>query len=305
MNEYPEIERISNLLDDILTAVAPGNTNTPVDTVCWKKLRRNRQGGIERICHYHNSDQENRHLCYGCPNRPKCNADIYEQLAQYEDSGLSPERLMQYQEMDQKLAAAGKTLGEVLRTLSLLPKKVISVTLIRSRGTDGFPGYEQWTDTLYLPAPDNAGAEMSLDTWAAQTLRNNICAYLATKSGWESIIDSCFDYNWGDSMMEPNENIGAINTATTNADIVGTATVFVNQDEILIPQEVPVQYQIRNIDKELVAQGECAVDFTSGTLSDMGKYEYREGDSGFVVLPNGEKLSLDREEELQRLENSV
>lgn len=52
-------------------------------------LLKNRRGGVERICHYGHQDC----TCYDCIDRTKCNADIFEKLAVYEELGKTPEEL--------------------------------------------------------------------------------------------------------------------------------------------------------------------------------------------------------------------
>lgn len=47
--------------------------------------------GIERVCHYGKDRSEVG--CYGCVERTKCNHDLFQRLALYEDTGLSPERV--------------------------------------------------------------------------------------------------------------------------------------------------------------------------------------------------------------------
>lgn len=47
---------------------------------------------VYRICHYPENQVGNA-PCYGCADRAKCNHDIFERLAAYEESGLSPEEI--------------------------------------------------------------------------------------------------------------------------------------------------------------------------------------------------------------------
>lgn len=52
-------------------------------------LLKHHRGGVERICHYGHLDN----TCYGCIDKTKCNADIFERLADYEQLGKTPEEL--------------------------------------------------------------------------------------------------------------------------------------------------------------------------------------------------------------------
>ena len=55
-----------------------------------KQLVKRTEYGIERVCHYYPEDEK---MCYGCVKRTQCNADLFECLASYQDSGLSPEEV--------------------------------------------------------------------------------------------------------------------------------------------------------------------------------------------------------------------
>lgn len=60
----------------------------------WKKLVRT-DYGIQRVCHYPRNQEYGNAPCYNCADRTKCNADIFDTLAMYEDSNLSPEAVGQ------------------------------------------------------------------------------------------------------------------------------------------------------------------------------------------------------------------
>lgn len=49
------------------------------------------------------------HAAPGTEDRTKCNADIFERLAQYEDSGFKPEDLYKYRQLENELAEASET----------------------------------------------------------------------------------------------------------------------------------------------------------------------------------------------------
>ena len=52
-------------------------------------LKRNDFGGIDRICH-HGRDMNAEWGCAGCEYRTRCNAEIFERLAQFEEIGIEP-----------------------------------------------------------------------------------------------------------------------------------------------------------------------------------------------------------------------
>lgn len=86
---------------------------------------------------------------------------------------------------------------------------------------------ENWSTTdLFL-------VEDSVDN-AEEALRNAIKDYLKTKEGKISIKNSCYDFNWGDAMMDvPNEYLNKYGIYRMIDD---TETIIVNQDEILFPE---------------------------------------------------------------------
>lgn len=82
------------------------------------RLLKRTEYGLERICHYPES-QCGTAPCYNCPARNKCNADLFERLAEYEDKaeaadevhevcrsaiehyGAEPQKLMVMEEMSE------------------------------------------------------------------------------------------------------------------------------------------------------------------------------------------------------------
>lgn len=55
--------------------------------------------GIGRVCGYYAKETEiSETACYGCIYRARCNADIFSRLAQYEDTGLLPEEILELKE---------------------------------------------------------------------------------------------------------------------------------------------------------------------------------------------------------------
>lgn len=67
---------------------------TPAD---WRLTRRD-QYGVSRECHYPKNQEYGNTPCYNCVDRTKCNADIFERLARYEDTGLLPEEILKMKE---------------------------------------------------------------------------------------------------------------------------------------------------------------------------------------------------------------
>ncbi len=70
----------------------------------WRLTKRI-EGGVHRVCHKGHTDH-----CYGCVDRTTCNHDIFERLAQYEDTGRLPEMV-------------GCVFDEVVRKLPRFPEE--------------------------------------------------------------------------------------------------------------------------------------------------------------------------------------
>ncbi len=73
-------------------------------------------GSIVRNCHYFPEQYEfhGGWACSGCGKRTKCNAAIFERLAAYEMSRLSPEVVMHYKKFEDEVIAAGLTFADIL-----------------------------------------------------------------------------------------------------------------------------------------------------------------------------------------------
>lgn len=58
------------------------------------RLTKRDEFGISRVCHYPDKDVGTTliGMCYGCTHRTRCNADIMERLAMYEDIAERAER---------------------------------------------------------------------------------------------------------------------------------------------------------------------------------------------------------------------
>lgn len=60
-----------------------------------KRLTKRTVGGIARVCW---SDKHKEVVgCYGCSELPECNSKMFERLAEYEDTGLTPEQIVELQ----------------------------------------------------------------------------------------------------------------------------------------------------------------------------------------------------------------
>ena len=55
-----------------------------------ERLTKRIDGGIERVCRCGYGEGW---MCSVCDKRTKCNADIFDRLAAYEDTGLEPEQI--------------------------------------------------------------------------------------------------------------------------------------------------------------------------------------------------------------------
>lgn len=76
---------------------------------------RNENGGIDRVCHYPKMIQNM--SCFSCFDRAKCNADIFERLAQYEDTGLPPAAVEEYKKFEDFLICNGISIKEVIELI--------------------------------------------------------------------------------------------------------------------------------------------------------------------------------------------
>lgn len=74
----------------------------------WRLTRRYKDL-VSRVCHYPKNEEYSNVPCYNCVDRTKCNADIFERLAQYEDSGFKPEDLYKYRQLENELVEASET----------------------------------------------------------------------------------------------------------------------------------------------------------------------------------------------------
>lgn len=74
----------------------------------WRLTRRYKDL-VSRVCHYPRNEEYSNVPCYNCVDRTKCNADVFERLAQYEDSGYKPEDLARFRQLEDELIEASET----------------------------------------------------------------------------------------------------------------------------------------------------------------------------------------------------
>ena len=95
----------------------------------WKKLRQI-SGGLQRVCHHPQNEEWSNAPCYGCVDRGRCNAELFEQLAAYERTNLRPDQVADYKAFGNKLTGWG---------ISLDTAQKIIENAIRSGEKQGIP----------------------------------------------------------------------------------------------------------------------------------------------------------------------
>lgn len=108
-------DSIAKTAEEILYILNPGgirylSTDFQVEET-WKKLRRT-QYGLQRVCHHPKNEEWSNFPCYNCVERTKCNAELFDQLAAYEDTDLTPEQVAKYKAFGEKLIGWGVSLAE-------------------------------------------------------------------------------------------------------------------------------------------------------------------------------------------------
>lgn len=83
----------------------------------WKLLRRT-EYGLERVCHYPANTERSSAPCYNCADRTKCNFDIFERLAQYEDTEIPPDALAEYKRLGFEVAKNRTTIRHLIDIVS-------------------------------------------------------------------------------------------------------------------------------------------------------------------------------------------
>lgn len=105
---------------DILYIIAPEGRQYRRDAFVvkdtWKKLRRV-EGGIQRVCHHPQNEEWSNAPCYNCVDRGRCNAELFERLAAYEDTDMLPERIAEYKVFRDSLAGWGLSLDTAQRII--------------------------------------------------------------------------------------------------------------------------------------------------------------------------------------------
>ena len=140
-----------------------------------------------------------------------------------------------------------------------------AVTLVRRRACE----HEEWVDTLYLTLPGDQRPDttkVTMEAFVEQKVRELLSAWLQTSEGVSATVETTWDFNWGDTVMNlPIEFGGARLSWKENEDIPITASIAlsVNQDELLAPDRVHVDI-IGSNGAPIGKQG--YVDFQMGNL---------------------------------------
>ena len=110
----------------------------------WRLLKRTKFG-VDRVCHYPKNQEWGNVPCYNCVDRAKCNHDIFERLAQYEDTGLMPDVVAEYKKFEDELVRSDLTFQHILdlikaeregRLVVLPAKEVYELTWDAGPGCD-------------------------------------------------------------------------------------------------------------------------------------------------------------------------
>lgn len=85
-------------------------------------LKINNDGVIERVCHFYPEKYvfHGGWACCECEKRAKCNANLFDRLAAYEMSQLSPEVVMAYKTFEDEVIAAGLTFKDLVDHINIL-----------------------------------------------------------------------------------------------------------------------------------------------------------------------------------------
>lgn len=141
--------------------------------------------------------------------------------------------------------------------------KVVQIELIRVRPSEN----DAWADTVYLADP---AAETYTDDNVKDHLKARIYAYLQTPDGYSDIVRASHDYNWGDFIMSlplPAFGLYTDRSLPSNAEITKSVKLVVDQDEWLMPEDVPaVLVTERNGKWEKFS---CKVDLSTGFVTSV------------------------------------
>ena len=99
-------------------------------------------GGIDRVCHYGHAGK-----CYGCADRTKCNANIFDRLAHYEDL-----------EEQGRLVELPCKIGDIVYDIcdgTAYATRVLQFVMFQDghlacRTVSGFPNVEQFGTRIFL-----------------------------------------------------------------------------------------------------------------------------------------------------------
>lgn len=118
---------------------------------------------------------------------------------------------------------------------SILTDGYVHIILVRE-WRDGSEGEVQ-VDNYYLPYTEVAYADgNTFEQKAVKALKTRIDMLLRTADGWKAIVESSFDFNWGDYAMLDVD----FSEMPRRGFVERETTVKVNQDEILIPDDILV-----------------------------------------------------------------
>ena len=118
---------------------------------------------------------------------------------------------------------------------SIMTDGCVHITLVRE-WRDGRDG-EVMVDNYYLPFTEVDNADgCTIEDKAVKALKNRIDTILRTADGWKAIVESSYDFNWGDYAMLDVD----FSEMPRRGFTVREVTVKVNQDEILIPDDILV-----------------------------------------------------------------
>lgn len=190
-------------------------------------------------------------------------------------------------------------------------KVAIPANLVRIREYTLYED-EVWCDNIFILVDrETYEAKLScvdkqaaLEELAEEQLRNAVKNFLATRRGWLEICRSDMDFNWGDLInCFPLEKEGIF----TDPDDVYvyekapfTATLLVEQDELLAPEEVPAIWHLKHLDGTF-EQEEVNIDFQDGSISFDKIGNFPGGAECYVILQNGDKIPCDPKNHFETL----
>lgn len=192
-------------------------------------------------------------------------------------------------------------------------KVAIPTNLVRIRKADTlYEEDEVWCDNIFVLVGREVyetklscfDKQAALEELAKEQLRSAAEKFLASRKGWFEICRSSMDFNWGNlANCYPLEEEGIF---TDPEDVYVyekapfTATLHVEQDELLAPTEVPATWYVRRVNGSTGCE-DAKVDMTEGKVYRTYGYATRHDDECWVVLPNGDKIPCDPECHFEKL----